>query len=89
VTGKSYTGSAYAKGANATGTSRVALSWYDNNFNYLGSNYSSNLPIGTTSWQLLSDTATAPANAAYVELHLQSENDTGSVWFDDAAFVAN
>jgi dockerin type I repeat protein len=89
VPGGSYTATVYAKGQSATGLNRITLAWYDSNFNYLGKVASAALPTGTTNWQQLSVTATAPANAGYMELHLESGNNTGAVRFDDATFTAN
>ena len=43
--------------------------------------------MGTTGWTQLSVSATPPANAAAVEIHLEVEGEnTGAVWFDDVTF---
>ncbi len=86
VPGQSYTATVYAKGLNATGFTNITLAWFDANFNFLGNDSSSSLPTGTTGWTQLSVTATAPAAAANVEIHVVSGNNTGTVWFDDVIF---
>lgn len=86
--GQQYTYSVWAKGLNATGNNSISIAWFDNNNTYLSQSYSPLLPTGTTNWQTLSVTATAPANAATMELHLNSKGNTGSVWFDDVIFTA-
>jgi len=84
--GQTYTFSAWAKGLNATGSNSISVAWFDNNNNFLSQNFSANLPLGTSSWQLLSFNSTVPTNATTAELHLNSANNTGSVWFDDVSF---
>lgn len=75
--------SAWAKGMNIGGTNRISLAWFDASGRYLTTNSSSSLPAGTTSWTQLTVSAVAPANAAYVEVHLVSANNPGTVWYDD------
>jgi hypothetical protein len=89
VPGHSYTATAYAKGTHSIGTVLVTLAWFDSKFNYISNTSSSSLPTGTTNWTKLTETANAPSNAAYVEIHLSTTTNTGSVWFDDVTFTAN
>ncbi|AEV87784.1 glycosyl hydrolase [Actinoplanes sp. SE50] len=74
---------AWAKGQNLTGTTQIALSWFDANDRWLGQTSSRALPTGTTGWTKLTVDATAPAGAAGVQLHLKSGNNRGTAWFDD------
>jgi hypothetical protein len=41
---------------------------------------------GTTDWSQLAVTARAPDNAASVQLHLVSADNSGTAWFDDVTF---
>ena len=66
--------------------SGLSLAWFDSNGTYLGGSVSAILPAGTTDWTLLNVRAQAPAEAAFVEIHLQSANNAGTVWFDDVTF---
>jgi hypothetical protein len=75
----------YARGAAATGTTELALSWFDINGAWIGQHTSNRLPAGTSTWTKLSVDAVAPAGAASVQLHLKSGDNTGTVWFDDVA----
>ncbi|BCJ42092.1 hypothetical protein GCM10010168_65300 [Actinoplanes ianthinogenes] len=81
--GQTWRAEAWAKGQNATGTSEIALSWFDANDRWLGQTSSKRVAAGTTGWTKLTVTATAPAGAASVQLHLKSGDNRGSVWFDD------
>ena len=81
--GQKWHAEAWAKGQNATGTSEIALSWFDANDRWLGQTSSKRVAAGTTGWTKLTVTATAPAGAASVQLHLKSGDNKGSVWFDD------
>jgi hypothetical protein len=76
---------AYARGVAATGTTEIALSWFDINGQWIGQNTSNRLPAGNSSWTKLVVETVAPAGAAGVQLHLKSGDNTGSVWFDDVA----
>jgi hypothetical protein len=84
--GEPYVATVWAKGTQATGVSRLSLAWFDAGGRYLSSSSSTSLPTGTTSWTQLQVTDQAPANAAYVEIHLQSAHNSGTVWFDDVTF---
>ncbi|WP_328466601.1 cellulase family glycosylhydrolase [Actinoplanes sp. NBC_00393] len=76
---------AFARGIAATGTTEIALSWFDVNGKWISQNLSNRLPAGNTSWTKLVVEATAPAGATSVQLHLKSGDNTGTVWFDDVA----
>ena len=75
----------WARGSAATGTTQLALSWFDANDRWLGGASSAWLPPGTTGWTRLTVDQTAPAGAASVQVHLKSGANTGTVWFDDVA----
>ncbi|MDI6098894.1 cellulase family glycosylhydrolase [Actinoplanes sp. NEAU-A12] len=76
---------AYARAVAATGTTEIALSWFDINGQWIGQNTSNRLPSGNSSWTKLVVETVAPAGAAGVQLHLKSGDNTGTVWFDDVA----
>jgi len=75
-------------GAAATGTNRIAISWFTATGSFVREDDSPTLPQGTTTWTPLSATAQTPAAAAYAEIRLQSAANTGTVWFDDVSFTA-
>ena len=76
---------AFARGINATGTTEIALSWFDVNGKWISQNLSNRLPAGNTTWTKLVVEAAAPAGATSVQLHLKSGDNSGTVWFDDVA----
>jgi hypothetical protein len=76
---------AWARGASATGTTEITLSWFDANGRWVGQHSSNRLPRGTTGWTKLSVATVAPPRAAGVQLHLKSGDNRGTVWFDDVA----
>lgn len=86
VPGQKYSAGVWARGQNATGTTQIAIAWFDGSGNYLGTAASQALPTGTTSWTQLSATATAPAGAVFVQIHCKSAYNAGSAWFDDVTF---
>jgi hypothetical protein len=83
--GSSHTASVYAMGLNATGSTQICLSWFTSDFTYINNTCGGSLS-GTTSWNQISVTGTAPANTAYVELFLSSADNKGTAWFDDVVF---
>jgi hypothetical protein len=85
--GQRYRASAWARGRDATGATRLALFWFNASGQPVAVTASGALPPGTTPWQLLSVTASVPPAAAYVEIHLESALNSGTVWFDDVALV--
>jgi hypothetical protein len=84
--GQSYRASVWARGTNATGASRLAIAWFSGTGAYLGQVQSTSLRLGTSSWTLLTAQGSAPAATAYVEIHLKSSDNGGSVWFDDVTW---
>lgn len=84
--GQVYTASVWARGANLGGRTDIALAWFDAHDAYLGSITSPLLPTGTTGWTQLTASGTAPAGAAYVQIHCQSAFNPGTAWFDDVTF---
>ncbi|WP_436527323.1 cellulase family glycosylhydrolase [Actinoplanes sp. HUAS TT8] len=83
--GQRWHAEAWAKGQGLTGTTEIALSWFDADDRWLGQAQSRPLATGTTGWTKLTVDATAPAGAAGVQLHLKSGDNKGTVWFDDVA----
>ncbi|WP_203827539.1 cellulase family glycosylhydrolase [Actinoplanes palleronii] len=81
--GQKWHAEAWAKGQNVTGTSEIALSWFDAGDKWLGQASSKPVPAGTSGWTRLTVDTTAPAGAASVQLHLKSGDNKGAVWFDD------
>jgi len=77
-------GEVWARGNAATGTTQIALSWFDTNDKWLGGASSASLPVGTTGWTKLVIDGVAPAGSASMQVHLKSGDNTGTVWFDDA-----
>ena len=70
--GQKWHAEAWARGNAATGTTQIALSWFDANDKWLGGASSASLPAGTTGWTKLAVDATAPAGAASLQVHLKS-----------------
>ena len=83
VAGQKAHGEVWARGNAATGTTQIALSWFDLNDRWLGGASSTWLPVGTTGWTKLTVDGTAPAGAASMQVHLKSGDNDGTVWFDD------
>jgi hypothetical protein len=75
----------WMKGLNSTGYSAISLSWFDANNNYISNSTSAYLPSGTTNWIQVGVNATAPANAAYAVVNLESYGNSGTVYFDDVS----
>jgi hypothetical protein len=76
---------AYARGAAATGTTELCLSWFDADGKWISQTLSNRLPAGDTGWTKLAVDTVAPDRAAGVQLHLKSGDNSGTVWFDDVA----
>ncbi|BCY08205.1 cellulase family glycosylhydrolase [Actinoplanes sp. L3-i22] len=89
VGGQTWTASAWARGADATGTTEIALSWFDADGRWIRQDRSARLPRGTTDWTRLTVETVAPDDAAGVQLHLKSGDNLGSVWFDDVRIDAS
>ncbi|HEY0000773.1 MAG TPA: glycosyl hydrolase [Actinoplanes sp.] len=83
--GQKWHAEVWARGAAATGTTQIALSWFAVDDTWLGGASSAALRSGTTNWTKLSVDEVAPAGAASLQIHLKSGANTGSVWFDDVA----
>jgi hypothetical protein len=73
----------WARGSAATGTTQIALSWFDVDDNWLGGASSAALPVGTVGWTRLVVDQIAPAGATSMQVHLKSGGNKGTVWFDD------
>ncbi|MCU7730044.1 glycosyl hydrolase [Actinoplanes sp. KI2] len=81
--GQKWHGEVWAKGNATTGTTQIAISWFDINDRWLGGADSTALPTGTTDWTKLTVDSVAPAGTASMQIHLKSGANTGTVWFDD------
>ncbi len=86
--GQRWRGEVWARGNAATGTTQIALSWFDANDKWLGGASSAWLPTGTTGWTRLAVSGVAPVGSASMQIHLKSGDNSGTVWFDDAAVAA-
>ncbi|AEV83172.1 glycosyl hydrolase [Actinoplanes sp. SE50] len=87
--GRRWHAEVWVRGKNETGSTQIALSWFDVNDRWIGGASSADLPSGTTDWTRLSVDGVAPAGAASLQVHLKSGADTGTVWFDDVAISAS
>jgi hypothetical protein len=76
---------AWARGSNATGSTQIALSWFDIDDKWLGGVSSAALAAGTTGWTKLTVDGLAPSGAASLQIHLKSGDNSGTIWFDDVA----
>jgi hypothetical protein len=83
TTGQNVQATVWAQDAAATGTSQIALAWYNAAGTYISNSTSVTLRPGTVGWTELGVNSSAPAGAAYAIVSLQSTANTGSVWFDD------
>jgi hypothetical protein len=86
--GETFRLTAWAKGRAATGSNRVAISWFTGDGSFVGESDSPALPLRALTWSALSVTADTPPGAAYAQVRLQSEGNRGTVWFDDVSFTA-
>jgi hypothetical protein len=85
--GRTYRVSVWAKGLNTTGDDYLSIVWFDATGHVLSQDDSPHFPNGTYDWQQRTLTARAPAQAAGMEIHLNSRGDSGTVWFDDVSFI--
>jgi hypothetical protein len=81
-------GEVWARGTATTGTTQIALSWFDINDKWLGGQSSNWLPNGTVGWTKLSVDGVAPAGSASMQVHIKSGENKGTVYFDDAVVTA-
>jgi len=85
--GRTYTATTWTKAVNDDGSVFVAIVWSDLTGHGLGYTLSSALSQGNTpGWVQLSVSSAAPSNAAYAQIALISQNNDGTVWFDDVTF---
>jgi len=87
IPGRVYTVSVWAKGLHSTGSNYLSMVWVDATGHLLSLDDSPPFPTGTYDWQQRTLTARAPAQAAAIEIHLNSRGNSGTVWFDDVSFV--
>ncbi|MEV4344633.1 glycosyl hydrolase [Actinoplanes sp. NPDC049596] len=87
--GQKWHAEVWARGNATTGTTQVALSWFDINDKWLGGVSSNWLPNGTVGWTKLAVDGVAPAGSASMQVHIKSGENKGTVWFDDAVITAS
>jgi hypothetical protein len=75
--------SAWVRGQDTSGLQRVTLAFFREDGAYLGQQESLPAPIGTFDWRPLRVIAQVPVGAAYLQIHLKSDRNLGTVWFDD------
>jgi hypothetical protein len=85
--GEPVTLSAWARGADVSGTNSLSIFWYDGARNFLGRTDSAPVAAGTSDWTQLEVQALAPPGAAYVRIVLSSNGNVGTVWFDDVTLA--
>lgn len=85
--GCQYRVTAWVRGARATGTSVVNVSWFDSRGVFISGSDSAGLKPGDTGWTELEATGTAPPAAAFAEIWLKSAHNSGTVWFDDVTWT--
>jgi hypothetical protein len=85
--GGRYRVTAWARGHNATGTTVVNISWFNDQGVYVSGTDSASLGPGDTGWTELAATGTAPAGAAFAEIWLKSARNSGTAWFDDVTWA--
>ena len=86
ISGQLWTVGVWAKGIDVNGNALVALSWYNSNGSYLGEN-STSLPYGNTGWTRLVVSARVPSGATGVQINLQANNVSGTVWFNAVSIL--
>ncbi len=86
IPGQTYSVSAWAKGLHSTGSDYLSIVWVDVYGHVIAEADSLSFPTGTYDWQPRTLTATAPAQATAMEIHLNSRGNTGTVWFGDVSF---
>ena len=86
ILGRTYTVSVWAKGLHSTGSDYLSIVWVDAAGHVLSEDDAPHFPTGTYDWQQRTLTASAPAQAAAMEIHLNSRGNSGTVWFDDVSF---
>ncbi len=86
IPGGTYTVSAWAKGLHSTGSNDLSIVWVDATGHVLSQDDSPHFPTGTYDWQQRTLPARAPAQAVAMEIHLNSQGNAGTVWFDDVSF---
>jgi hypothetical protein len=77
---------AFARAGSGCGEIRVALRWFASDGRALDGAQSPPLRCGSTAWQRLRVSGSAPPAAAYVGLYLRADRTIGSAWFDDVGY---
>jgi len=85
--GKSYRISGWVKTNKATGTNCISIAWYAGNmFTWRGESRTQSL-TGTNDWTYVTASGTAGPDTAFIHVFLESDNNTGTTWFDDVSVV--
>jgi hypothetical protein len=87
--GQKWYGEVWARGNAATGTTQIAVSWFDINDKWLGGSSSAWLPLGTTGWTKLTVSGYAPTGSTSMQIHLKSGANKGTIWFDDVVMIGS
>jgi hypothetical protein len=87
VPGGRYRVTAWVRGRQATGTTLVNVSWFNDQGVFMSGSDSPSLGWGDTAWTELAVTGTAPAGAAFAEIWLKSADNAGTAWFDDVTWA--
>jgi hypothetical protein len=83
ISGKRYVLSAWVRAKEATGRNYISLLWYSGNmWTYQGEVCSDSI-AGTCEWKKVTVCGVAPPEATFVRVNLVSENNSGTVWFDE------
>jgi hypothetical protein len=86
VAGHSYSLSGWVRGSAATGSTVVAIGFFDSHGSWLGQAVSAQMAHGDSGWTQLTASGVAPAGTVFRVLYLESTNNSGSAWFDDISF---
>jgi hypothetical protein len=86
VPGHTYSLSAWVRGSAATGSTVVAIGFFDSHGTWLGQAVSAQMAHGDSAWTQLTASGVAPPGTVSRVVYLESANNSGSAWFDDISF---
>lgn len=82
TTGTEYTASVYMKKYGGTDrTCKVDILWYNSGGTYLSTSSDTGDSVSSSAWVRLSNTATAPANAAFAALQVYAASSTADTYY--------
>jgi hypothetical protein len=84
--GRTYSLSSWVRGSAATGSTLVAIGFFNGQGGWLGQAVSPQMSAGDSGWTQLTASGVAPAGTVFRVLYLESANNSGSAWFDDISF---